>query len=115
MNSITVYRGDTIPLSGVVSIREAGTDISSTTDFSTWKVRAQVRAGTTQSSTLLAEAVIDFVGSTREFKGEIAAADTAAFPDRVYLGLRFVDGDGVIQSSKTIILSTEDAISQVPL
>ena len=112
---ITIKRGDTLPLAGVVTVRNAlNVDVSSTTNFSLWNISAQVRALPNVGSTLLATAVIDFIGVTKEFVGTISAAATAAFPDKCYLDLRFVDNAGVIQSTQTILINVEDAVSVPP-
>ncbi len=115
-STITIKRGDTLPLAGVVTIRNSlNVDVSATTNFALWNISAQVRSGPKVTDTLLATAVIDFIGSTKEFAGTITAAATATFPDKAYLDLRFIDNAGVIQSTQTLVLNVEDAVSVPPV
>ncbi len=113
--TITIKRGDTLPIAGVVTVRNAlNVDVSAATNFSLWNISAQVRAAPMVGSALLATAVIDFIGTTKEFAGTISAVSTAGFPDKCYLDLRFIDNAGVIQSTQTILINVEDAVSVPP-
>lgn len=113
-SKIKIKRGDTLPLAGVVTIRNEGVDISSTIDFSTWEISGQVRSGPKNTDPLLATAVLAFIGVTNSFTGTIAPVDTDLFPEKCYLDLRFKDDNGVIQSTQTLLLEVEDSVSDAP-
>lgn len=113
---ITIKRGDTLPLGGVITLRdETGVDVSSDVDFSEWKIACQVRNGPKSSAVLLADATVAFVGTTNAFDGEVSAADTASFPDKCWMDIRFADELGKVMSTQTIVLNVEDSVSEPPL
>lgn len=114
--TIAIKRGDTLPLAGAVTIRDDNNvDVSAATNFGLWNISAQVRSGPKVTDPLLATAVIDFIGSTNQFEGVIPPAATGLFSDKAYLDLRFIDNAGVIQSTRTVLLSVEDAVSEQPV
>ena len=114
-STLTIKRGDTLPLAGVLTIRNAaGEDVSADTDFAAWSISSQARSGPRIVDPLLATATLDFIGSTNEFIGEFSATDTASFPDRTLIDIRFKDGAGAVQSTQTVILNVEDSVSEPP-
>ena len=114
-STIKIKRGDTLPLSGLVTVRDdAGVDVSAETDFSLWNISAEVRTAPSFTGSLLAAATIDFIGDTNEFYGVISATLTDAFPDVCYMDLRFRDAADVIQSTRSLRLEVEDAVSTAP-
>lgn len=108
-------RGDDLPLAGVVTIRNnADVDVSADTDFSSWSITAEVRSGPKNSDDLLATATIAFIGSSNEFTGLVARADTTDFPAKVYIDFRFLDDANLLQSTQTLLIEVSDAVTDAP-
>jgi hypothetical protein len=108
----TIKQGDTIPISGAMTIVEDGVDVTAAEDFSLWSAECHFRerGGAWSYDTNLA------LASDGTFVDEVPSNQTALVTAgaTVEYDIRVRDGSDVVWSSVTRLLLVTRAVSGVP-
>ncbi len=105
-------RGDTIPISGVITVLDNGVDTSAALNYSLWRVTCQVE----DAAGLLFHAVVFAPMTGPLFYGEVPSAvtETAPVGARYVFDIRIRDETGFVRSTRTFSMSALPAVSETP-
>jgi len=105
-----IKQGDTIPITGQITVTDGDSDITNAQNFAEWSVNCRA-----QTANWGADVPIT-VEADGSFSGELPSSETALIPDgsRVEFDLRIRDPDGTVTSSPNFAVRIIAPVAGVP-